>query len=375
MTSETPIRALFVRREPLLFVRCMFVLCLITTLGCGGDKKKSEPSPDAAVPQRDAAVAPMDASSLPDATAPREDASVEAGTTDAGRDAALDPPDAMVEPPLDCDNLPEGPVPYKVVKGPQAAEDFAFDKYGNLWSVDSSGNLTTTAASEEPKLRIPGVASGFVSGTRLIPSGDLIINDSSSVTRFSPTGGKTVLATGLSYPNGMAIGEDGWAYVAEQEGNRVVRIHPTTKKKQLVAKGIKYANGLSFSPDYKRLYVGGFGTGKIMVVDVLGDGMWSQPVVFAEDIGNGSLDGMGVDACGNVYVAEYVAAVLWRISPDGQTKTAMADMSKHTGWIPNMNWGGGEGWDRGILYVSDRSENQVYAVEVGVPGKKEPHLP
>ena len=37
-------------------------------------------------------------------------------------------------------------------------------------------------------------------------------------------------------------------------------------------------------------------------------------------IGTGWLDGMATDACGNIYIADYGATIIYRISPDGQTK-------------------------------------------------------
>jgi hypothetical protein len=340
------------------------VAALTLSMACGDDKPKPRPEDP---PGPDA--------STPDAgPPPAEDAGSDA--SEGGDDQDSGPPDGGIKPPpVDCENIPAAPVPYELVTGPQAAEDFTFDSRGNLWSVDASGNITTTAFGDKPKLRVPGIASSFVSGTRLLEGGDLIINDSekNQVLRVSPTGSKVVLATGLSYPNGLAIGMDGWAYVAEQSANRVVRVNPDNKKLEVVAENIEAANGLSFSPDYKALYVGGFGTGKITKVDVLGDGKFGEPTVYAENLGGGGLDGMGVDACGNVYVCEYVAAVLWRIRPDG-TKEKVVDLSKYTDWIPNMNWGVGEGWDKDTLFVSDRSVNHVYAVKLGVPGKKEPHL-
>ncbi len=347
----------------------LLVTSLALSGACGESKKKDTKTPhempDAATP--DAAMAE------PDAGEPAHDASVpdpEDAGGDPEKDASIPPID------VDCENIPPAPAKYEIVEGPQAAEDFAIDYRGNLWSVDSAGNITTTSYKEKPKLRIPGIASSFVSGTRLLANGDLIVNDSekNQVLRVSPTGGKTILASGLSYPNGLAIGMDGWAYVAEQNANRVVRINPDNKKIEVVAVDIEAANGLSFAPDYKTLYVGGFGTGIVKKVDVLGEGKWGKAEVYAEGLGSGLLDGMGVDACGNVYVNEYTAAVLWRIRTDG-SKEKVVDLHEHTSWIPNMNWGVGEGWEKDVLYVSDRNVDEVFAVKLGVPGKREPHLP
>ncbi len=36
--------------------------------------------------------------------------------------------------------------------------------------------------------------------------------------------------------------------------------------------------------------------------------------------GPGGIDGLGVDACGNVYASEYVVGNVWRITPDGTTE-------------------------------------------------------
>jgi sugar lactone lactonase YvrE len=87
---------------------------------------------------------------------------------------------------------------------------------------------------------------------------------------------------------------------------------------------------------------------------------------------NGSawgLDGLNVDACGYVYVTEYVDGVVWRINPDGTGLGKAAVLP--SGWIPNMHWGTGiGGWDPTILYVSDRDEGRLFALEIGKPGKE-----
>ena len=87
---------------------------------------------------------------------------------------------------------------------------------------------------------------------------------------------------------------------------------------------------------------------------------------------NGSawgLDGLNVDACGYVYVTEYVDGVVWRVNPDGTGLGKAATLP--SGWIPNMHWGTGiGGWVPEILYVADRDEGRLFALEVGKPGKE-----
>lgn len=85
---------------------------------------------------------------------------------------------------------------------------------------------------------------------------------------------------------------------------------------------------------------------------------------------HGGIDGLGVDACGNVYATEFVYGYVWRISPNGTT-----ELISHldSSWIPNLEWGRGEGgFEKDIMYVADRDQGRLFAVHVGVPGPNEP---
>ncbi len=84
--------------------------------------------------------------------------------------------------------------------------------------------------------------------------------------------------------------------------------------------------------------------------------------------GHLNLDGVEVDACGNVYVTEYVAGILWRISPDGAKVEDIAHLRAL--WIPNLHWGNGQGgFRRDRLYVQNRDDGSLFELDVGVVGK------
>jgi sugar lactone lactonase YvrE len=86
----------------------------------------------------------------------------------------------------------------------------------------------------------------------------------------------------------------------------------------------------------------------------------------------GGLDGMGVDACGYVYVCEFVVGIVWRISPDGSQVEEV--FHPPTEWIPNMQWGTGLGdWETNSLYVIDRTPDITYEVLLDTPGKPVPY--
>jgi len=292
------------------------------------------------------------------------------GETD---DTSTEHPDTDV--PADCDDLPAPGLSYDIVQGPKASEDLAFDDDGNLVG-ESGGNLFKSKHDGTSTLFMTG-AGGFVAGLRALPDGDIVYSDVSSGTIFrveKDTGQKTAVLSGLEYSNGIEIGIDGFVYTAEQNAGRVRRIDPDTGAFTYVAEGLNNPNGLSFSPDYEILYIGSFGGGTIWKVEIDGDGTAGPVEIFAPSVGTGALDGMGVDACGNVYICDYGQIVIFRISPDGATIEPLVDLSADSSWIPNFQWGSGlEGWRTDHIYVLDMNQERVYEVPVGVPGKYRPY--
>ncbi len=88
----------------------------------------------------------------------------------------------------------------------------------------------------------------------------------------------------------------------------------------------------------------------------------------------GGLDGLGVDACDNVYVTEYVFGKVWRFDPDGSNQQLAADTGSF--WIPNVHWGSGYGgWRKDVMYVMDRESFGVFALDLGVPGAPTAYQP
>jgi sugar lactone lactonase YvrE len=83
---------------------------------------------------------------------------------------------------------------------------------------------------------------------------------------------------------------------------------------------------------------------------------------------SGGLDGLEVDACGNVYVTEFVKGLVYRISSDGSNVEEAAELPST--WIPNLHWGRGlGGFEKEILYVSDRDDGRLFAISAGVASK------
>jgi sugar lactone lactonase YvrE len=276
--------------------------------------------------------------------------------------------DTTTGPSVDCDAIPTGPFPYTIKSGIYATEDLAFDDQGNLVGANA-GNLFRTQYDGVPQLWVPG--ANVAAGLRATSEGMFVYAGGGSISRINEFDQPEVILGGLSYPNGMDVDLDGFIYVAEQSGNRVRRIDSETGEFTVLAEGqLSNPNGVSFSPDYTILYVGSFGGGTITALYLNPDMTVDSVELFYGGIGGGALDGMAVDACGNVYVCEYVAATVWRIPPDGSVLEPVAYLGGDTGWIPNLQWGSGYGgWDTNTLYVLDFGAGRVFEVPVGVPDK------
>ncbi len=165
-------------------------------------------------------------------------------------------------------------------------------------------------------------------------------------------------------PNDLAIRRNGDIYftdppygldrtndspLKELPFNGVFRVTPEGKV-SLLTKDIKWPNGIAFSPDEKRLYVG-VSDGRqphLMVHDVAADGSIANARVFFDPASlrakgrKGSCDGLKVDARGNVWASGPGGILI--ISPEG----------KHLGSIltnqPTANCGWGD--DGSTLYIT-----------------------
>ncbi len=131
---------------------------------------------------------------------------------------------------------------------------------GRIWSVTPDGTASVLANGVNGANFIVQTARG-----QILVSASLLgtIVDVASGT-------PVVLATGLAFPNGLAIGRDGLLYVAETLGNRVSRL-PIAPDGSLgaatvYATGLPLADGLAF--DRRRnLLVAGGGTLKLVTAD------------------------------------------------------------------------------------------------------------
>jgi sugar lactone lactonase YvrE len=324
---------------------------------------------------------------------------------------------------VDCSKVAKAPAEVQALTGFATSEDFVFDLKGNYVGVDENENLVRITKDKKKELWAPSI--GDVAGMGLLPDGSIVFCnvDEGSLQRVYANGSVTTVLGALLYPNGLDIGPDGFVYVAENGAGRVRRVNVETGEFTVVAMGLQGPNGVAFSADPNLFYVGSFEGSGVYRVTMPSPGQLGQASVFARPNGSqlkeptlacpemqegaacevpgqfeggtcrrlanvidcakdttiracdgfdctsaehgGGIDGLGVDACGNVYASEYEYGNIWRVSPSG-TLEQLASLPAM--WIPNLKWGRGlGGFETNVLFVADRDEGRLFAVSVGVP--------
>ncbi len=291
--------------------------------------------------------------------------------TDSDTDTDTDADTDVTE--FDCDQQPEGP--YEVTElVAYASEDLCFDDEGNLLGSDMQHIYKSTYGGDR-EIWVPNLP--FRAGMRRLPTGEVVIANEArgALQKIYEDGSYETLLQGLRYPNGIEIGRDGFIYLTEHDGQRVLRVDPDSGDFTVLSDGDLMApNGISFNEDFTALYIAGFdGQQVIWRLPIDDQGNPGEMEIWAQDVGTGWLDGIGVDICGNVYIADYGNSKILRFNPDGEFDTIAVngrELSGHV-YMPNMDWGSGVGgWDTMKLYVPEGWQaSRAFEVDLGIPGK------
>ncbi len=285
----------------------------------------------------------------------------------------VDPPDNVI----DCAAIPPGPFDLVPLSGPLASEDLTFDDAGNLVGSNDKA-IFKTQFGGQPKLF--ALNTDFHAGIRYLPNGHVVYadNNAGKIVRVNPEGVKVTAAFGFVWPNGIAVHPDGWLVFTDMQDDALYRLDPMTGDIELIA-DVYFPNGVAFGPLYDRVYVGTSGESHTIFVGRFGaDGQLGPMKVHTTGIGGAGslLDGIGVDACGNVYSADFDGEAIFRLPPSGGSATKIIDSSglEGTHYLPMVQWGTGlGGWDPLTVYIPDTTTKKVFSAYLGVPGKTKPY--
>ncbi len=270
---------------------------------------------------------------------------------------------------FDC-SLPLDPGPFEhgTLSGTGSNEDIALDMDGFLLAADWSSNLIRYTYEGDGQLW--GTSFGDPTGLELLPDGDLAVADrlqSRVVIRDYQTGGIEVLATDITWPNGLEVAPDGSIFVTDSYAASVYRIDRKTGEIQVLASDIPSADGLSFNETYDALYVGTMIGPEILKIPIhaVGDYGPTEVVPMPADVPWGIIDGIQVDRCGNLLLADFYGSV-WRFNPTTQEIDQVFHNVATT--VPALRFGTGLGeWSHLSVFLSTYGE--AIEVRVGTPGK------
>lgn len=272
----------------------------------------------------------------------------------------------------DCAELPA--VEVTQLAGPIAAADVAFDAEGHLIGSNTLDLFRASSPAEPAKLWVPGVVNR--SAVRMLSNGRLAVvqEDYRRVLTLTPEGASSLLVADLYYPFGLVEDLEGRVYIGDTQS--IVRVELETGERETwLATPDFVARWMSFDREYESMFVGGRSSTIFRVpIDEAGaaglPSAWGTLPVETEKL---LVDGLGVDACGNVYAAEFWSRALYRFSPAG----GMAELLVQWDDIEyghGLQWGSGIGeWSETSLYLPQPyNDYNVVRVELGVPNKPMP---
>jgi hypothetical protein len=214
---------------------------------------------------------------------------------------------------------------------------------------------------------------GWVEGMDYLPDGDLVVAEdwNGQLLRIDPFGVSSQIATDV-WAYGVTVGPLGRVYAANN--STLIRVDPDTLDSVTL---LDWSDGFSprvvnFSPYHDRMYVGSHdGDGAIYYLELDDDlEPISGPILLATGVGGWYQDGLGVDACGNLYVPVYDDEILYRISPEGEVEV-FYQFPSLTPYGHGLKWGTGEyGWSETALYMPQPYDmSTVVEIEIGVPSR------
>lgn len=343
------------------------LLALAILNGCTGDDTGRVPSTSTSQPLT-VGTAPPPIIELP--TPPPQDtsdtATVESGSTG---DTA-----APVDP---CLNLPSAPLSSTLLTGYPSTEEFHFDASGDVWNASDSDSAVFRTPLGGPIDFFTVYDTVETAGTRVFPDGSAlaICNEwEGTIDRVDlTTGARNVILSGIDQPNSIGFDNRDNLYIAAY--GSILR-YPLAggAVETLVSVPWHDFDGITFAPDFSRLYFNYDEGGTVLYLDLAPDGTVLANGVLAQITQFGwpaELDGATVDMCGNVYVIG-TGGDLYRIDPVTGDTLRYYTVPGYS-WTTSVNFGSGAGgWGRDRIYIMERYDGLI-ELEVGVEGYPEPH--
>lgn len=259
------------------------------------------------------------------------------------------------------------------------ADEFSFtegptcDTAGNLYFTDQPNNRILKW-STEGKLTTFMQPAGRANGLCFDANGNLIAcaEEKNELWSVAPDGTVTVIAAEyngkpFNGPNDVWIAPNGGLYFTDpfykrswsrhtqmpQDGQHVYYVTPDRKRVLRVVSDLKQPNGITGTPDGKRLYIADIGAGRTWVFDVQPDGSLTNKTLFCE-LGS---DGMTLDEDGNLYLTGKGVTIF------DKTGRKIEHIDVPEPWTANVSFGGP---DHRTLFIT--ASKSLYSIRLRVKG-------
>jgi hypothetical protein len=352
----------------------MILACVVLGAACGDDTS-GDGSSGSSTGGSGSTTGTIDPSTMTTSTDPSTSTGPMPGTSSSSDSGMLDSTGTSTGTEtetdtagVDCDALAPGPLAALEVFEPgvvfDGSEDIAFDGQGNV-AGKNAGEVRLAAADGSVVDSWPDAGPGY--GLRFRGNGDLLAAKFSlSEIRIVNNGGS--LLTMAGGVNGLWPDFDDNVWFTN--GNSVRRINPDGSVDDIVTGGdAASSNGILLDPGRGLLFYSNYGFGLVRSVEIMGDGS-PGAVSMVAGIPGAAVDGLNMDACGNLYAVDQGNEALYRIYLDdagaaiGEPEVLVEQFPEN---VANAVWGSGPGWDPLSLYAAGYPGG-VYGVEIGVPG-------
>jgi sugar lactone lactonase YvrE len=172
------------------------------------------------------------------------------------------------------------------------------------------------------------------------------------VWQVLPDGATSLFASGIGGPNFIVQSpSDGRIFASAANADEIVEI--TGGEVRVVATGLDFPNGLALRESGPRryLYVALTLVGQVVRLPLRGDGVFGEPELFAE--GLTLVDGIAFDRAGNLLAVGF--DTLWAVDRDGNVEVLSEDPLLD--WPSNLAFGQGPGFSSRDLYLANFGPN------------------
>lgn len=253
----------------------------------------------------------------------------------------------------------------KLVDGLDHPEAVAAGPAGELYCGGEAGQVYRI--SEPPKFEQIAQLSGFVAGVTVEASGALLVCDveSGSLVRVASDGATEPVVTDLVFPNFAAFDPTGNLFLTDSgdydRANGRLLLRRPDGDLAVVASGLHYPNGLAVDPAGASLYLAQSTASNILRYPIA-DGELSVAEIFATIPGTVP-DGLALAESGQLFVGCYSPDAIYVLSPLGEVQPFLIDP-----WADLLNRPTNLVLGDGVLYYANLGGYHIGAIDLDERG-------